>query len=167
MSRVASVLALSTTTRAACATRQWGSRMQSEMVSVGVAWTTAPVGGARLKITAKARVHTSIFRWTINHYLASRFRTSKKYSPLSGRKPTPRSRLCQFAQRSNFSRIIIPSQQDGSHCVNVWRTNELQHGWLRGVGLGSGARRYTRQSGDLLDTFSIGAYDLVDSAIAG
>jgi len=132
---------------------------------VEMAWTTAPVGSARLKVTARARMQTSIFRWTINHHLAGRFRTSKKYSPLSGRKPTPRSRLCQFAQRSNFSRIINPSQQSGSHSDNVWKTNELQHGWLRGADLGSGARYYTDQSGDLLDTFSIPAYGLVDVSI--
>jgi hypothetical protein len=46
-----------------------------------------------------------------------------------------------------------------------WSTYEVQHGWLRGVGLGFGARYYTRQSGDLLDTFSIAAYDLTDAAI--
>ncbi|HEY6767386.1 MAG TPA: hypothetical protein VI386_21715 [Candidatus Sulfotelmatobacter sp.] len=33
------------------------------------------------------------------------------------------------------------------------------------MGLGFGARYYTRQSGDLLDTFSIAAYDLTGAAI--
>ena len=41
----------------------------------------------------------------------------------------------------------------------------LRNGWLRGVGLGFGARYYTDQSGDLLDTLSLPAYGLIDTSI--
>jgi iron complex outermembrane recepter protein len=58
-----------------------------------------------------------------------------------------------------------PTQNVPKHTVNVWSTYMLQHGWLTGVGLGFGARYYTRQSGDLLDTFSIPAYGLMDASI--
>jgi len=58
-----------------------------------------------------------------------------------------------------------PTQNVPKHSVNVWSTYELQHGWLRGVGLGFGARYYTDQSGDLLDTFSIPAYGLMDASV--
>jgi iron complex outermembrane receptor protein len=36
---------------------------------------------------------------------------------------------------------------------------------LSGVGFGFGARYYTDQSGNLLDTYSIPAYGLVDASI--
>ena len=58
-----------------------------------------------------------------------------------------------------------PTQNVPKNSVNVWNTFELQHGWLRGVGLGFGARYYTDQSGDLLDTFSIPAYGLMDASV--
>jgi len=58
-----------------------------------------------------------------------------------------------------------PTQNVPKHSVNVWSTYELQDGWLRGAGLGFGARYYTDQSGDLLDTFSIPAYGLMDASI--
>jgi iron complex outermembrane recepter protein len=58
-----------------------------------------------------------------------------------------------------------PTQNVPKNSVNVWSTYELQHGWLRGVGLGFGARYYTDQSGDLLDTFSIPAYGLMDASV--
>jgi iron complex outermembrane recepter protein len=58
-----------------------------------------------------------------------------------------------------------PTQNVPKNSVNVWSTYELQRGWLRGVGLGFGARYYTDQSGDLLDTFSIPAYGLMDASI--
>jgi iron complex outermembrane recepter protein len=58
-----------------------------------------------------------------------------------------------------------PTQNVPRHSVNVWSTYELQGGWLRGVGFGFGARYYTDQSGDLLDTFSIPAYGLMDASI--
>jgi hypothetical protein len=45
----------------------------------------------------------------------------------------------------------------------VWNTYELQHKLQRGVGLGFGARHYTDQPGDLLNTFSIAAYGLMDA----
>jgi iron complex outermembrane receptor protein len=58
-----------------------------------------------------------------------------------------------------------PTQNTPKHSVNVWSTYTLQHGWLTGVGLGFGARYYTHQSGDLLNTFSIPAYGLMDASI--
>jgi iron complex outermembrane recepter protein len=58
-----------------------------------------------------------------------------------------------------------PTQNVPKNSVNVWSTYELQRGWLRGVGLGFGARYYTDQSGDLLNTFSIPAYGLMDASI--
>jgi iron complex outermembrane receptor protein len=58
-----------------------------------------------------------------------------------------------------------PTQNVPKHSLNVWSTYELQDGWLRGVGLGFGARYYTDQSGDLLDTFSLPAYGLMDASI--
>ena len=58
-----------------------------------------------------------------------------------------------------------PTQNVPRNSVNVWSTYELQRGWLRGVGFGFGARYYTDQSGDLMDTFSIPAYGLMDASI--
>jgi iron complex outermembrane recepter protein len=58
-----------------------------------------------------------------------------------------------------------PTQNVPKHSANVWSTYELRGGWLRGVGLGFGARYYTKQSGDLLDTFSLPAYGLTDASI--
>jgi iron complex outermembrane receptor protein len=58
-----------------------------------------------------------------------------------------------------------PTQNVPRHSMNVWSTYELQNGWLRGVGLGFGARYYTDQSGDLLDTFSLPAFGLADASI--
>jgi iron complex outermembrane receptor protein len=67
--------------------------------------------------------------------------------------------------QDNVIPVGTPTQNVPKHSLNVWSTYELQHGWLRGVGLGFGARYYTRQSGDLLDTFSIPAYGLMDASI--
>jgi iron complex outermembrane recepter protein len=58
-----------------------------------------------------------------------------------------------------------PTQNVPKHSANVWSTYELRGGRLRGVGLGFGARYYTKQSGDLLDTFSLPAYGLTDASI--
>jgi len=58
-----------------------------------------------------------------------------------------------------------PTQNVPRNSVNVWSTYQLQGGRLRGVGFGFGARYYTDQSGDPLDTFSIPAYGLVDASI--
>jgi len=64
---------------------------------------------------------------------------------------------------------VIPSgtrtQNVPRHSINLWTTYELPHGLLRGVGFGFGARYYTKQSGDLLDTFSLPAYGLIDASI--
>lgn len=58
-----------------------------------------------------------------------------------------------------------PTQNVPRNSVSVWSTYELQGGWIRGLGFGFGARYYTDQSGDPLDTFSIPAYGLVDASI--
>ena len=58
-----------------------------------------------------------------------------------------------------------PTQNFPKHSMSVWSTYELKRGWVRGVGLGFGARYYTDQSGDPLNTFSIPAYGLVDASI--
>jgi iron complex outermembrane receptor protein len=58
-----------------------------------------------------------------------------------------------------------PTQNVPKNSMNVWSTYELQGGWLKGVGFGFGGRYYTDQSGDLLDTFSIPAYGLMDASI--
>jgi iron complex outermembrane receptor protein len=58
-----------------------------------------------------------------------------------------------------------PTQNVPEHSVNLWSTYELKDSWLRGVGFGFGARYYTDQSGDLLDTFSIPAYGLMDASV--
>jgi iron complex outermembrane recepter protein len=67
--------------------------------------------------------------------------------------------------RDNAIPAGTPTQNVPRHSMNVWSTYELQNGWLRGVGLGFGTRYYTDQSGDLLDTFSIPAYGLMDASI--
>ena len=41
----------------------------------------------------------------------------------------------------------------------------MQHGWARGLGLGFGGTYYTDQSGDLLDTFKIPGYGLVNASV--
>jgi iron complex outermembrane receptor protein len=58
-----------------------------------------------------------------------------------------------------------PTQNVPRNSANLWSTYELQRGWLSGLGFGFGARYYTDQSGDLLDTFSIPAYGLMDASI--
>jgi hypothetical protein len=51
------------------------------------------------------------------------------------------------------------------------KTGRIQHNlvaaeWMvRGVGLGFGARYYTDQPGDLLDTLSLPAYCLIDTSL--
>jgi iron complex outermembrane receptor protein len=64
---------------------------------------------------------------------------------------------------------VIPSgtrtQNVPGHSTNLWTTYKLPHGLLGGVGFGFGARYYTDQSGDLLHTFSIPAYGLMDGSI--
>jgi iron complex outermembrane recepter protein len=68
--------------------------------------------------------------------------------------------------QDNVIPVGTPTQNVPKHSVNVWSTYELQHGWLKELGLGFGARYYTAQSGDLLDTFSIPAYGLLDASIS-
>jgi iron complex outermembrane receptor protein len=67
--------------------------------------------------------------------------------------------------KDNLIPVGTPTQNVPKHSVNLWSTYELRQGWLTGVGLGFGARYYTRQSGDLLNTFSIPAYGLADASI--
>jgi iron complex outermembrane recepter protein len=67
--------------------------------------------------------------------------------------------------QDNVIPVGTPTQNVPKHSINVWSTYEVQHGWLRGVGFGFGARYYTAQSGDLLDSFSIPAYGLMDASI--
>jgi iron complex outermembrane receptor protein len=61
--------------------------------------------------------------------------------------------------------VGTPTQNVPKHSGSLWSTYELQHRWLKGLGLGFGTRYYTEQSGDLLDTFSIPAYGLMDASI--
>jgi iron complex outermembrane receptor protein len=70
-----------------------------------------------------------------------------------------------YVVQDNVIPVGTPTQNVPKQSVNVWSTYELQHGWLRGLGLGFGARYYTAQSGDLLDTFSIPAYGLVEASV--
>jgi iron complex outermembrane receptor protein len=67
--------------------------------------------------------------------------------------------------RDNDIPIGTPTQNVPRNSFNIWTTYELQHGRLNGVGLGFGGRYYTDQSGDLLDTFSIPSYGLIDASI--
>ena len=70
-----------------------------------------------------------------------------------------------YVVEDNVIPVGTPTQNVPKHSINVWSTYEVQHGWLRGVGFGFGARYYTAQSGDLLDSFSIPAYGLMDASI--
>jgi len=67
--------------------------------------------------------------------------------------------------KDNVIPVGTPTQNVPKHSISVWSTYELQRGWLKGVGLGFGERYYTKQSGDLLDTFSLPAYGLTDASI--
>jgi hypothetical protein len=49
--------------------------------------------------------------------------------------------------------------------MSVWNTYDLRNKLQKGVGLGFGARHYNGQSDDLLNTFSIAAYGLMDACI--
>jgi iron complex outermembrane recepter protein len=62
-------------------------------------------------------------------------------------------------------RAGTPTQNVPKHGANVWSTYEPQQRWLRGVGFGVGARYYTRQSGDRLNTFAIPAYGVIDASM--
>ena len=59
-----------------------------------------------------------------------------------------------------------PTQNVPKNSFNIWNFYQLQRGWPRGVGFGFGARYYTQQSGDLLHTFSIPSYGLMDASVS-
>jgi len=61
--------------------------------------------------------------------------------------------------------VGTPTQNVPRHSFNIWSTYEVQHGWARGLGLGFGGTYYTDQSGDLLDTFKIPGYGLVNASV--
>ncbi|WP_342163874.1 TonB-dependent siderophore receptor [Methylobacterium sp. SD21] len=48
---------------------------------------------------------------------------------------------------------------------SVWTTYEFHEGWLRGLGLGAGVTYVGQRTGDLNNSYSVGAYARVDAAI--
>ncbi len=67
--------------------------------------------------------------------------------------------------KDNDIPIGTPTQNVPRNSFNAWTTYEFRRGWARGVTLGFGGRYYTDQSGDLLNTFQIPAYGLVDASV--
>jgi len=67
--------------------------------------------------------------------------------------------------KDNDIPVGTPTQNVPKNSFNIWSTYELQRGVFRGLGLGFGGRYYTAQSGDLLNTFELPAYGLVDASI--
>ncbi len=57
------------------------------------------------------------------------------------------------------------TQNVPKHSYNAWTTYQLPEEWIEGLGVGLGARYYTDQGGDLLDTFSLPAYAIADASI--
>ncbi|MGY2052898.1 TonB-dependent siderophore receptor [Methylobacterium sp. JK268] len=49
--------------------------------------------------------------------------------------------------------------------ASVWTTYEVQEGPLRGLGLGAGLTHVGQRTGDLLNSYKVGAYTRVDAAI--
>lgn len=48
---------------------------------------------------------------------------------------------------------------------SLWTTYEFHEGWLRGLGLGAGVTYVGRRTGDLNNSYSVGAYARVDAAL--
>ncbi|MCJ2024164.1 TonB-dependent receptor [Methylobacterium sp. J-067] len=48
---------------------------------------------------------------------------------------------------------------------SVWTTYEFREGWLRGLGLGAGVTYVGQRTGDLNNSYSVGAYARVDAAL--
>ncbi len=48
---------------------------------------------------------------------------------------------------------------------SVWTTYEFHEGWLRGLGLGAGVTYVGQRTGDLNNSYSVGAYARVDAAL--
>ncbi|HTQ60471.1 MAG TPA: TonB-dependent siderophore receptor [Candidatus Solibacter sp.] len=67
--------------------------------------------------------------------------------------------------RDNDIPVGTPTQNVPKNSFNAWTTYELPRGPLQGLGFGFGGRYYTDQSGDLLNTFQLPAYGLVDASI--
>lgn len=59
-----------------------------------------------------------------------------------------------------------PTLNAPKHLFNLWSTYEVQHGFLRGAGIGFGGRHYTDQSGDLANSFRIPGYGLLDASLS-
>jgi len=65
----------------------------------------------------------------------------------------------------NVIPIGTPVQGVPTNSLSVWMKYTLQEGPLRGLGLGIGGVYYSRQSGDLANTFDLPAYGVLDTAI--
>jgi len=65
----------------------------------------------------------------------------------------------------NVIPIGTPVQGVPTNSLSVWMKYTLQEGPLRGLGLGIGGVYYSRQSGDLANTFDLPAYGVMDTAI--
>ena len=48
---------------------------------------------------------------------------------------------------------------------SVWTTYEFHEGWLRGLGLGAGVTYVGQRTGDLNNSYTVGAYARVDAAL--
>lgn len=59
-----------------------------------------------------------------------------------------------------------PTQNAPRHGFNLWTRYEIQRGWAQGLGFGIGGRAYSRQAGDLYNTFQLPAYGLMDSSVS-
>ena len=57
------------------------------------------------------------------------------------------------------------TQNAPRNTFNAWTTYEVQRGRAKGLGFGFGGRHYTDQSGDLLDTFNLPGFGVIDASV--
>lgn len=65
----------------------------------------------------------------------------------------------------NTIAVGTPLQGVPEHVANIWLKYSFQDGWLKGFGVGVGARYYSHQSGDTHHTFDLPEYVRVDAAL--
>ncbi|HVY54279.1 MAG TPA: TonB-dependent siderophore receptor, partial [Thermodesulfobacteriota bacterium] len=66
--------------------------------------------------------------------------------------------------KDNFIPSGTPTQNVPKNALSLWTKYVLQTGILTGLGVGVGGQYYSKQSGDLLDTFELPSYGILQAA---
>jgi iron complex outermembrane recepter protein len=71
-----------------------------------------------------------------------------------------------FARITDDNSIPLgtPTQNAPRNMFSFWTHYEIQRGWAKGVSFGLGTRYYSRQGGDLYNTFQLPPYGLTDAS---